>query len=357
VRINVAFDRIKLILPFLSFSVLAFFWRIIMRRRSLRGRPAFTLVELLVVIAIIGILVGLLLPAVQAAREAARRMQCSNNVKQLGLAFHNYHDTFRNFPLNFAWRNRPGLGGAGLAISDTGKSWLQMVLPFIEQNNLFNQIDFRFGLRLTGGIVGPTAAIQQNRNVAATVIPTYLCPSDGQHNNGRLDRRSDAVGADFWAITNYKACAGRNWAYGVFNHPNTFGGRNGGNADGLNAGNGVLCSNQQNTNPITRMRDITDGTSNTFFIGEALPSFTQWNWWYNPNAVTATTAIPLNYSFRVPLNIGNWPNNYNFNSRHTGGGNFGYGDGSVRFVTDSIDTQIYRGMASIDAGEIASIEN
>lgn len=105
-----------------------------MVRKRFWHRPAFTLVELLVVIAIIGILVGLLLPAVQAAREAARRMQCSNNVKQLGLAFHNYENTFRNFPLNFAWRSRPGLGAGGPAISDTGKSWLQMVLPYIEQN-------------------------------------------------------------------------------------------------------------------------------------------------------------------------------------------------------------------------------
>lgn len=342
------------------------------RNRSWR-RPAFTLVELLVVIAIIGILVGLLLPAVQAAREAARRMQCSNNVKQLALAFHNYHDTFRNFPINFAFRNRPGLGGGGPAISDTGKSWLQMSLPFIEQTNLFNNIDFRFGLRISGGIPGDAVAIQKNRDVAATVVPTFLCPSDGQHDNGRLTRRSDTVsGNEAWAVTNYKACAGRNWAYGIYNHPNLFGGRNGGNADGLNAGNGVLSSNQNNTNPITRMRDITDGTSNTLIIGEALPAFSQWNWWYNPNAVTATTAIPLNFSLRRPrpwptcgLPAGDfsrnadcdWPNNYNFNSRHTGGGNFGLGDGGVRFLTETIDTEIYRAYASISSGEVAAMDN
>ena len=342
------------------------------RNRSLH-RPAFTLVELLVVIAIIGILVGLLLPAVQAAREAARRMQCSNNVKQLALAFHNYHDTFRNFPINFAWRSRPGLGGGGPAISDTGKSWLQMTLPFIEQTSLFNSIDFRLGLRASGGIPGDLAAIERNRLAAATVVSTFLCPSDGQHNEGRLTRRSDTVSAnDSWAVTNYKACAGRNWNSGLFNHPNTLGGRNGGNNDGLNAGNGVLSSNQQNTNPITRMRDLTDGTSNTLIIGEALPQYSQWNWWYNPNAATATTAIPLNFSLRRPLPwptcglaAGNfsrfadcdWPNNYNFNSRHTGGGNFGLGDGGVRFISDSVDTELYRSYASISSGEIANMEN
>ncbi len=342
-----------------------------MVRKRFWHRPAFTLVELLVVIAIIGILVGLLLPAVQAAREAARRMQCSNNMKQLGLAFHNYENTFRNFPINFAWRTRPGLGGGGPAISDTGKSWMQMILPFIEQNNLFNTIDFSVGLRLTGGIPGTTAAINANRVAAATPIPSYLCPSDGQHQNGRLDRRSDTVAAgDLWAVTNYKACAGRNWNSGIYSHPNTLGGRNGGNNDGLNAGNGVLSSNQLNTNPITRIRDVTDGTSNTFFIGEALPQFSQWNWWYNPNAVTATTAIPLNFSLRRPrpwptcgLPAGDfsrnadcdWPNNYNFNSRHTGGGNFGLGDGGVRFIADGIDTEIYRSYGSISSGEVAAM--
>lgn len=320
-------------------------------------RTAFTLVELLVVIAIIGVMVGLLLPAVQAAREAARRMQCSNNVKQLGLAFHNYHDTFRNFPINFAWRGRPGLGGGGPAISDTGKSWLQMILPYIEQNNLFESIDFSVGLREAGGIPGNPIAIQQNRLAAATVIQTYLCPSDGLHDNGLLNGRSDTAGNDRWAVTNYKACAGSNWAWGTFAWTNNLGGRNGGNSDGLNAGNGVLCSNQNNTNPVTRMRDLTDGTSNTFITGEALPHFSRWNWWYNPNAATATCAIPLNRALRIPRNIGNWPNNFSFDSRHPGGGNFGLGDGGVRFVSDSVDTMIYRGYATISSGEVVTLEN
>ncbi|MBU6172676.1 MAG: DUF1559 domain-containing protein [Planctomycetes bacterium] len=329
-----------------------------MQRNRFVSRPAFTLVELLVVIAIIGVLVGLLLPAVQAAREAARRMQCSNNVKQLSLAFHNYENAFRNFPINFAWRARPGLGNGGPAISDTGKSWMQMILPFIEQNAMFNNIDFTVGLRLTGGIPGTAANIQRNRDMAATPIPSFLCPSDGQHNNGRLNQRSDTVSsAEEWAVTNYKACAGSNWAYGVFAWTNNLGGRNGGNSDGLNAGNGVLCSNQQNTNPITRMRDLSDGTSNTFIMGEAIPHFSQWNWWYNPNAVTATTAIPLNRSLRVARNIGDWPNNYGFNSRHVGGGNFGLGDGSVRFVSENVSTDVYRGFASISSGEVVMMDD
>ena len=170
-----------------------------------RPRPAFTLV---VVIAIIGILVGLLLPAVQAAREAARRMQCSNNVKQLGLAFHNYHDTHRVFPINFAWRNVPGGGGGGPAIANTGKSWLQMILPQIEQSTMFNSIDFTVGLQ------GTTPNIIKNREIANTVVAAYLCPSDNENNGGRLGSRSDVnvTPPGTWGVTNYKACAGSNWA-------------------------------------------------------------------------------------------------------------------------------------------------
>ncbi|QDV23022.1 DUF1559 domain-containing protein [Aureliella helgolandensis] len=321
-----------------------------MQRSTLSQRSAFTLVELLVVIAIIGILVGLLLPAVQAAREAARRMQCSNNVKQLGLAFHNYHDTFKIFPINGAYRSIPGGGGGGPAIANTGKSWLQMILPQIEQAPLFNQIDFRVGLQ------GTTPNILQNQIVANTVISGFLCPSDGESENGRLGNRSD-VNVDppgTWAVTNYKACAGSNWAWGVYSPVSSPGGRHGGSTDGLNSGNGILCSNQNQTNPVTRMRDLTDGTSNTYAIGEAQPGWSQWNWWYNPNAVTATCAIPLNAVLKRPKNIGDWPNNYSFASKHVGGGQFGLGDGSVRFVSESIDIGVYRAYATISGGEVVS---
>jgi prepilin-type N-terminal cleavage/methylation domain-containing protein len=317
-----------------------------MRRSYIRPRLAFTLVELLVVIAIIGILVGLLLPAVQAAREAARRMQCSNNVKQLGLAFHNYHDTFRVFPINSA--NRGSGGGPGIA--NTGKSWLQMILPQIEQSSLFNNIDFKVGL------AGTTPSHLANQQAANTVIAAYLCPSDSENNNGRLGNRSDINinPPGTWAVTNYKACAGSNWAWGVFSPVSTPGGRNGGNTDGLNMGNGILCSNQNATNPVTRMRDLTDGTSNTYAMGEALPGHSQWNWWYNPNAVTATCAMPLNAVLKRAKNIGDWPNNYSFASRHTGGGNFGLGDASVRFVSENIDIGTYRAYATISSGEVVS---
>ena len=328
--------------------------------RSLRTRPGFTLVELLVVIAIIGILVGLLLPAVQAAREAARRMQCSNNLKQLGLAFHNYHDTLKTFPINYATRGQLGFPNTGPGIANSGRSWMQMILPQIEQTNLFNRITFTVGLEPKNSAA--TTPVGMNRLVAQTVIPTYLCPSDDGNEGGLLGSRSDlndtTAPADKWAVTGYKACAGSNWDWGVFRWVNSgatgVGGKNAGTNDGLNRGNGVISSNQDNSNSPTRMRDITDGTSNTYIIGEALPGWSQWNWWYNPNACTATVAIPLNRVTKVAKNIGDWPNNYSFASRHTGGGQFALGDGSVRFVSESIDTATYRAFATISSGEVVS---
>ena len=318
----------------------------------------FTLVELLVVIAIIGILVGLLLPAVQAAREAARRMQCSNNVKQLALAFHNYESTTKSLPINYATRGQLGFPNNGPGIANSGRSWMQMVLPYIEQTNLYNKITFTVGLQPKNS--APTTPIGLNRIAAQTIVPAFLCPSDESNNSGILDNRSDLnetnAPADAWAVTNYKACAGSNWNAGVFSWNNSgatgVGGKNPNQSDGLNLGNGVICSNQTNVNAPTRMRDIVDGTSNTYVLGEALAGWSQWNWWYNPNAVTATCAIPLNRVLKVPKNLGDWPNNYSFASRHTGGGNFGLGDGSVRFVSDSIDTFTYRAYATISSGEV-----
>jgi len=246
-------------------------------KRFVRPKPAFTLVELLVVIAIIGILVGLLLPAVQAAREAARRMQCSNNLKQLGLSFQNYESALKSFPINYATRGQLGFPNSGPGIANSGRSWMQMVLPYIEQNNLYTNIDFTVGLQPKSS--APTTPVGRNRIVAATIVPSFLCPSDDSNEGGSLLNRSDLnetnAPADRWAVTNYKACSGSNWNAGVFAWVNSgatgVGGKNAGQSDGLNYGNGVICSNQINRNSKTRMGDITDGTSNTLIIGEAMP--------------------------------------------------------------------------------------
>jgi prepilin-type N-terminal cleavage/methylation domain-containing protein len=208
-----------------------------MVRRRCHG---FTLVELLVVIAIIGILIALLLPAVQAAREAARRSSCTNNLKQIGLALHNYHDTMRTFPPVAVF----GRGGAypQRAFHHT---WLTFILPFMEQRPLYDATDFR---RPVYGVVSATLPIQP-QPIVGTVVPTLLCPSD------------DGFGRDpsaTWgfAITNYIASEGYHWWPGAA-VPN---------------GNLVPNTDYQNVfsgGQTTTIGGITDGTSNTILVAES----------------------------------------------------------------------------------------
>jgi len=339
-------------------------------------RNGFTLVELLVVIAIIGILVALLLPAVQAAREAARRMSCSNNLKQLALACHNYEDTYKRFPINYSqW------GGGGKPTIDPldgrTSSWLTSVLPFIEQQPLYDQVDFNFGVRNDprnaaqgAGTSGPS-----NEFVAYQIIPAFRCPSDT--NEGRMDLnranyrnpRADRT----WGVNNYKGVAGANWQWGNFQvtsgvHAQTPQGQSG---NGLDQGNGIFFRGAQNTagGPCTtRMARITDGTSNTLMIGEAVPEWCTHTWWFWHNGTTATCAVPLNVdvqsagclalegrSTRMQCGRGDWPNNYSFMSRHPGGGQFALADASVRFVPETIDLIVYRGAATAGNGESVSL--
>jgi prepilin-type N-terminal cleavage/methylation domain-containing protein len=171
-----------------------------MKSSVLSRRRAFTLVELLVVIAIIGILVALLLPAVQAAREAARRMSCQNNLKQLGLAIHNYHDTFKSFPITYSNNNYSNGAGARYI------SWIGVTLPFFEAKNLGDQINFSYGLgddpeiTLNGGtLANPNPG--SNPWVAMQSVPALLCPSDGNNGNGKMASRANVGGT--WGITNY----------------------------------------------------------------------------------------------------------------------------------------------------------
>ena len=316
-----------------------------MSTRFVRSR-GFTLIELLVVIAIIAVLIALLLPAVQQAREAARRSQCKNNMKQLGLAFQNYHDQVQMFPVNYARRNAAGVPGTSnpQLILDSGRSWITFTLPYIDQSPLYKQVSVN---------AGSFIATSPNWPLAQKKIPALICPSESG-NTGTLSNRSDIGGATQFGVSNYKACAGSNWANGLpgWNPVSSTKGRNAGQTDGINRGNGILCSNQQSLTPYTRMSDIKDGTSNTFAMGETLSSYTQWNWWWNPNAVTATCAIPLNRVLKVPVNIADWPNNYAFASHHVGGGHFAMADGSARFISESINLTAYRSLATIGAGEI-----
>jgi prepilin-type N-terminal cleavage/methylation domain-containing protein/prepilin-type processing-associated H-X9-DG protein len=321
-------------------------------------RRGFTLIELLVVIAIIAILIGLLVPAVQKVREAAALTQCNNQMKQLALACHGYHDVNKKLPQNYG-----GVGGWNA--NSQAWSWIAMILPYIEQGNLYTNGNIG---AMTNGV--PTSTIsQQGGAICTAVIPVLRCPSDPQASQLLFTDRADVGGAagSGVSISNYKGVCGANWEWGngLWNpglqYPAT-------DQNGLDNGNGVLYRSNGTTAEGYPVRaftllSITDGTSNTFLIGEDLPSLSQWcGSWAYANNVSGTCAIYLNANQTAGLGIneqnatnGDWPDNYGFGSGHTAGANFAYADGHVSFVTNSIAmTTTYRYLSTMRGGEVVS---
>ncbi len=346
----------------------------------LRIRKGFTLVELLVVIAIIGILVGLLLPAVQAAREAARRMQCSNNVKQLSLASQTYHDAFKSFPICYWQQSGAGMPNLGSPALGRQTSWMIGILPYIEQTALYNQINFTPGSMLAPVPANPPVVTGNINAWAATQkIPAFKCPSDTSPDlmAARGDLTNAPLPAIPFAVTSYKGCQGANWnvtgpaaVYNTTAAPlgtSRFGTAivGVGLGSSLDKGNGVF-SRGWNNAAKTNMSVITDGTSNTYLVGESIADYTNWSMWFMSGSTIATTSIPLNAkpvcAAYLPASMtvragkvackNDQASNSGFDSAHTGGGNFGLVDGSVRFVSSSIDRDAYRGTATVSGGEV-----
>jgi prepilin-type processing-associated H-X9-DG protein/prepilin-type N-terminal cleavage/methylation domain-containing protein len=319
--------------------------------RHITRRLAFTLLEILVVIAIIAILIGLLLPAVQKVRESANRIRCTNNLKQMGLALHAYHDDNGQFPPAFVYVAQPGpptrkdIGPRLYDRPDTalffltewpGWGWAAYLLPYIEQAPLWRQID----------LAAPTAG-SQAASIRIQRLSLYVCPSDPAVGIFSLTSLLGTPFAD--AMTNsYAGCYG-------------FGGDIGANPE---SGNGLFVRNGA-----LQFKDITDGASNTLAIAERAAMFTRCPWAgvIDQGTVRTTPGAPVYQSIIVPppamvmARVWNkplndpWSEPYDFFSPHPGAMNALFADGSVRRVTTSVSLDVLRAIATRSGGEAETI--
>jgi prepilin-type N-terminal cleavage/methylation domain-containing protein/prepilin-type processing-associated H-X9-DG protein len=327
-------------------------------------RLGFTLVELLVVIAIIGILVGLLLPAVQAAREAARRMQCSNNLKQIGLSFHNYESAFKSFPAAYyVWQPAPPYNV---------QSGILGLLPYMEQGNLYAQYDYRFTPSTTyGGAIGTA-----NVKVISTVVQTFVCPSSPGDPQSRVytctipaSALLPGMPATSWqaAPSDYTVTTGVRATFGNIAYNNNQGGQR----------NGALVAATFQTPASNKIANITDGTSSTFLMGErtggdkiysgikqisvpAILAATNGGGWGDPllgenwlaGAVRGATAYPIAEG-GCAINCTNF-RGQGFHGFHPGGAQFVMADGSVQFNSESVDAYTFAARITRGKGEVAA---
>jgi len=341
-------------------------------RRSCGARLGFTLIELLVVIAIIAVLIALLLPAVQAAREAARRAQCANNMKQLGIALHNYHDTVGSFPTSF-WRTQNGPGGASTTPDWPGlnrNSWMAMILPYMEQNNVYSAINF--SVPIQGGTNNEFARMNSTGHM--TPIATFMCPSDPAPTFSTYTRVDTGVGvnSDSGPKLSYLGNLGDNhnddntyWPFQSLPVARENGFGEAGTFTGIMARDG-----QGGT---VNIRSITDGTSNTFAVGETLFESCNWFTWPNPNGTTGSTVVPINWQvtnhatgdavWGATTGVNdrrdswNWRSGFGFRSQHPGIVQFLFCDGRVVAVKESVNRNIYRWLSTRAGGEVISSDS
>lgn len=348
-----------------------------MVKHRLRG---FTLIELLVVIAIIAILVALLLPAVQQAREAARRSSCKNNLKQLGLAIHNYHEVSNQFPLsptNIYDGTQPNWNNASRG------TYLVQMLPYVEQSAIFDALDFRaVGTPWVAGLPGPTVNLEaqtdpQGQLFRKKTIPVFLCPSDDfdfylghstranyamSMGNQAMPSNANSFGA---ACTLYP---GNLFGTGPVGHGNTY---IGGQISGIISRAGWSAN----------FRDVVDGTSNVILAGEIRNGCGDHsvNGWFHFNAMWIATTAPINYPIACypgsPLPDGstydgapqssattgcnnwrNWQTSQGFKSLHVGGAQFVMCDGSVQFLSENIDYLTYQYLGDRKDGNPVNIK-
>ncbi len=323
-----------------------------MRNRTLgRRRRGFTLIELLVVIAIIAVLIALLLPAVQQAREAARRSQCKNNLKQLGLALHNYHDNLKVFPFSTSGNQS---GGSNCSIG-VGKNhtWNEFILPYIDQAPLYNSIDFTID-----NTVGVNTTALNNRTYSF-----QACPS-----NPFSDKRGAMDGLPFFAFTGtswsinpacYMPCAGptlttpwtavaRDCSAGSGSYCGITGtsicaGGTPSQSPGMFAFTGVLS---------TSVRDVTDGTSNTLLLCERRGELTYYVGIFSTTQMGVPTGMKINSPQILVNSTGSYEQNCGASSYHVGGAHFCMADGAVRFISNNIDFATYNYLGGKSEGNV-----
>jgi prepilin-type N-terminal cleavage/methylation domain-containing protein/prepilin-type processing-associated H-X9-DG protein len=349
-----------------------------MARRLFLGRAAFTLVELLVVIAIIGVLVALLLPAVQAAREAARRATCNNNLKQLGIALHNYHDVYNRLPHNHAvWHWALGYG-------ELRGTHLVRLLPYIEQGGpLYERLDFRLN-------TVEDTMMPDGERIYSKEVETFYCPSDttdrrSRDTNRALCNYAMQTGAQRYGsphpcnLSVYVGIgpggdpSGENWfGTGPEWHANWSWGEPNRAISGIISRGGAGWTPGWAGSPVyltiapwaARFRDIADGTANVIAMGEFRPKCADHasvNGWVHVNSIWMATTAPINFP-TCPGEMGNpvdqwsgqflpgracnhfqsWNASMGFKSRHPGGAQFVFCDGSVHFLSETINYDMYQ---------------
>jgi prepilin-type processing-associated H-X9-DG protein len=304
-------------------------------------------VELLVVIAIISVLIMLLLPAVQAAREAARKSQCSNNLKQIAVAIHDYDNQNGYFP--YGTPDDP----CGTSVVATAESPWVRVLPFLENKTLHSRLDKCKAWTSAGSILMNNLGI---RTAIATRIPFYLCPTDPAQGKPRTDCWSyngASVGVPF-ATMSYAGTIGDHQII-AFNKT-SFGGQE--YCNDWCAYKHESCSGcfwRHSYMAKVTMKSFVDGTSNTYIVGEVLDEINMWNVWALSNASYATSAVPLNYIDKANVGVWGYPDHFGFHSKHSRGANFAWADGRVSFLSNDIDFTLYRAL-STRAGREKNVE-
>jgi prepilin-type N-terminal cleavage/methylation domain-containing protein len=321
-------------------------------QKSSQKNPAggFTLVELLVVIAIIGILVALLLPAIQAAREAARKTQCKNNIRQIAIALLNYENGNKRLP-----------GGSSFTeplttLPKTG-TWVSSILPYMEEQNLYNRFNFPAGMRHAS-----------NAELVKTVIPGLICPSDPRSTEPlfKLDPAIAVVNPiesmGLWYPVSMGPTSDDSCTFCTNTTPGPTNYCCQGNNFGTRASNGYPAGSfvgMFGRYPVgIKLSQVRDGTSKTIMMGETLPAHCRLLSAFSPNFPVMGTSIPMNTldsDEALPSGTYLYFRSCGFKSSHTGGAFFALGDSSLHFIEESMDYRAYNELGTRAGGEIVSV--